>query len=161
MKQAILFMTQYSQKLAFVLLLGFILVNSHPVNAAGINADQALTPAVLSDDGSKPLNPLPQADPAEARYSTVRVVTAYSSTVDQCDDTPFITANGTYVHDGIVAANWLKFGTRVRIPDVFGDKVFIVADRMNPRFDNRLDIWMAGRADAVKFGLQHLEVEVL
>jgi 3D (Asp-Asp-Asp) domain-containing protein len=161
MKQAILFMTQYSQKLAYILLLGSILVNPHPVAAAGVITEPIMTPAVLKDDGSRPLNSLPMAGPAEARYSTVRAITAYSSTVDQCDDTPFITANGTHVHDGIVAANWLRFGTRVRIPEAYGDKVFVVADRMNPRFDNRLDIWMAERSDAVKFGLQRLEVEVL
>ncbi len=98
---------------------------------------------------------------AEERYTTIRTVTAYSSTVDQCDDTPFITANGTHVRDGIVAANWLRFGTRVRIPEMFGDKVFVVTDRMNTRFDDRLDIWMEERGDAVAFGLRHLTIEVL
>ena len=88
-------------------------------------------------------------------------MTAYSSTPDQTDATPFITANGTTVHDGIIAANWLKFGTRVRIPDMFGDKVFIVADRMNPRFDDRADIWMADRTQAMNFGLRRLTIEVL
>ncbi|HNY97834.1 MAG TPA: hypothetical protein PKM84_01795, partial [Candidatus Pacearchaeota archaeon] len=34
------------------------------------------------------------------------IVTAYSSTPDQCDDTPFVTAAGNQVRDGIVAANF-------------------------------------------------------
>jgi 3D (Asp-Asp-Asp) domain-containing protein len=44
---------------------------------------------------------------------------------------------------------------------MFGDKVFIVADRMNPRFDDRADIWMNDRQDAMNFGLRRLTIEVL
>ncbi len=158
-------MTKYSQKLAYILLLGFIVLNPRPLLALGaLGADKIMgseAKEAESESAQNGLNSLEPAGPAKARYTTVRLVTAYSSTVDQCDDTPFITANGTRVHDGIVAANWLKFGTRIRIPEVFGDKVFIVTDRMNPRFDDRLDIWMEHRADAVKFGLRKLEVEVL
>jgi len=162
--QAILFMSKYSQKLAYIMLLGSLLVNPHPVAAAGIAVDPAYGSSVMrsvSAEPATPTNTLKPAAPAEERYSTVRVVAAYSSTVDQCDDTPFITANGTRVRDGIVAANWLKFGTRVRIPEMYGDKVFIVTDRMNPRFDDRMDIWMAERSDAVKFGMRRLTIEVL
>ena len=158
-------MNKYSQKLAYILLLGSVLVNPHPVLAADATVDPAYFSSVMrapaSENSTVAVNDLDPAGPADARYATSRIVTAYSSTPDQCDSTPFITANGTYVHDGIIAANWLKFGTRVRIPDMFGDKVFIVADRMNPRFDNRADIWMAERSDAVKFGLRRLTIEVL
>jgi 3D (Asp-Asp-Asp) domain-containing protein len=87
-------------------------------------------------------------------------VTAYSSTVDQCDSTPFITANGRRVADGIVAANFLPFGTKVKIPEFFGDKVFSVEDRMNKRYDHRLDIWMPTRAEARQFGVRYLEIEI-
>lgn len=157
-------MTQSSQKLAYILLLGSLLVNPHPVAAAVISADPGYGSSVMRSapvDSTAVTNTLKPAAPAEARYSTVRVVTAYSSTVDQCDDTPFITANGTRVRDGIVAANWLKFGTRVRIPEMYGDKVFMVTDRMNKRFDDRMDIWMEERSDAVKFGMRRLTIEVL
>src|SRR3989344_1044153 len=54
------------------------------------------------------------------------VITAYSSTPDQTDDTPFITASGKQVADGIVANNLLPFGTKIRMPDLYGDKVFVV-----------------------------------
>ncbi len=60
-------------------------------------------------------------------------ITAYSSTVDQTDSTPFITANGVHVHDGVVATNALPFGTQIKIPALFGDKVFTVEDRMARR----------------------------
>lgn len=158
-------MNKYSQKLAYILLLGSVLVNPHSALAADATVDPAFQQSVMTAQKggicSVAVNELVPAGPADARYTTTRVVTAYSSTPDQTDATPFITANGTYVHDGIIAANWLKFGTRVRIPDMFGDKVFIVADRMNPRFDDRMDIWMSGRNEAMNFGLRRLTIEVL
>jgi len=53
-------------------------------------------------------------------------ITAYSSTVDQCDDTPCITANGfnlcAHNQEDVIAANFLPFGTKVRIPELFGDR---------------------------------------
>ncbi|OGL72338.1 hypothetical protein A3F28_01480 [Candidatus Uhrbacteria bacterium RIFCSPHIGHO2_12_FULL_57_11] len=89
-------------------------------------------------------------------------VTAYSSTPDQTDSTPFITANGQHVRDGIIAANFLPFGTRVRFPELYGDKVFTVEDRMHPRFSKRADIWMETRQEAVHFGLKRgVTLEVL
>ncbi|MFH1191896.1 MAG: 3D domain-containing protein [bacterium] len=87
--------------------------------------------------------------------------TAYSSTVDQCDDTPFIAASGKRVHDGMVAANFLKFNTKIRMPDIFGDKIFIVEDRMNQRFQNRVDIWMESRQEAVNYGARSVRIEIL
>jgi len=90
------------------------------------------------------------------------VITAYTSTVDQCDDDPFIAAWGDRVYDGMIAANWLPRGTKVKIPSLFGDKIFTVADRMNARYGyGRLDIWMdATKGEARKFGVQRVEVEV-
>jgi len=135
------------------------------VAAADATVDPAYAASVMSSqtgpESTIPANSLPAANAAATRYSTERIVTAYTSTIDQCDSTPFTTANGTTVHDGIVAANWLKFGTRVRIPSMFGDKVFIVADRMNPRFDDRMDIWMSSMSNARVFGLRRLTIEVL
>lgn len=88
-------------------------------------------------------------------------VTAYSSTVDQTDSTPFITASGTDVRDGIIACNFLRFGTRVRFPRVYGDKVFVVEDRMALKNSHKMDIWFETREDAKQFGVQSLQVEVL
>jgi len=90
------------------------------------------------------------------------VVTAYSSTPDQTDDTPFITASGKYVEDGIIANNMLAFGTKIKIPKLYGDKVFIVEDRMNRRkSDYHIDIWMPDRPSAVNFGVKTVEIEIL
>ncbi|MCR4323304.1 MAG: 3D domain-containing protein [Candidatus Azambacteria bacterium] len=88
-------------------------------------------------------------------------MTAYSSTPDQTDDSPFTMANGKRVHDGAVAANFLPFGTKVMFPELYGDKVFTVEDRMHKRFSNRMDIWMETRGEAIKFGIREVTVEIL
>lgn len=123
----------------------------------------------------KPLNPaVPLAEvvpaaipkvankPAQiARVRTV-VMTAYSSTVDQTDGDPFTTASGQKVRDGIIAMNGVPFGTKVRIPEKFGDKVFVVQDRMNSRYgSSRADIWMKTRHDAKQWGVKRVKVEIL
>jgi len=87
--------------------------------------------------------------------------TAYSSTPDQTDDTPFITASGTSVRDGIIAANFLPFGTQLRIPEIYGEKVFTVEDRMNKRYWHHVDIWFPERSLAKAFGAQHVTIEIV
>lgn len=87
--------------------------------------------------------------------------TGYSSTPDQTDDSPFITASGTYVRDGIIATNILPFGTKVRIPDLYGDKIFIVEDRMNKRYWMNIDIWFPDRNTALIFGSKNVIIEVV
>jgi len=88
-------------------------------------------------------------------------VTAYSSTPDQTDSTPFITASNKHVRDGIVAANWLPFGTKIKIPAVYADKIFVVEDRMNARYPHRADIWFPARQKALDFGIKFLDIEIL
>ena len=88
-------------------------------------------------------------------------VTAYSSEPRQTDDTPFTTAWQTPVRDGVVALNFLPKGTLVRFPDKYGDKVFVVEDRMNVRYPYRADIWMYETSDARQFGLKYLRMEEL
>ncbi|MEK7578802.1 MAG: hypothetical protein AAB789_00160 [Patescibacteria group bacterium] len=89
------------------------------------------------------------------------VLTAYSSTPDQTDDTPFITASNTRVRDGVVAANFLAFGTKVKIPAIFGDKVFTVEDRMAKKHNDKMDIWFSERHLAKNFGVKETEVVIL
>lgn len=104
----------------------------------------------------------PENPPLEvvSRYKTV--ITAYSSTPDQTDDTPFITASNKKVEDGIVANNYLPFGTKVRIPEIYGDKIFVVEDRMHSRkSDYQFDIWFSDHDEAVEFGAERTYVEIL
>lgn len=90
-------------------------------------------------------------------------LTAYSSTKDQCDADPFTTASGSKVGEGLIANNGLPFGTRIRIPEYFGDRVFIVQDRMNARHGSHVaDIWMTSRNQAKQWGVKYgAKVEVL
>ena len=99
-------------------------------------------------------------------YETVKkvkmIITAYSSAPDQTDDTPFITASGKKVADGIIANNLLPFGTKVRIPQLYGDKVFVVEDRMHSRKGKyHADIWMPEYLQAKNFGAKITEIEVI
>ena len=97
--------------------------------------------------------------------SSVHSMTAYNSEVGQTDDSPCITANGFNVCEhGIedtIAANFLKFGTKVRIPELFGDRIFVVRDRMNKRYTERVDVWMLNRSDAIQFGIKRATIEVI
>ena len=103
--------------------------------------------------------------PAAAAYDVLETrhmrVTAYSSTPDQTDDSPFITASGMHVADGIAASNLFPFGTRIKIPALFGDKIFIIEDRMSLKIKNTIDIWMPARSKALFFGAHFTDIVVL
>ncbi len=90
------------------------------------------------------------------------VVTGYSSSYDETDDDPYITASGEFVKDGIVACNFLPIGTRIKIPSLFGDRIFVVKDRMNPRYYYRVDIWFPSKEAAINFGIHYnVEIEII
>ena len=90
---------------------------------------------------------------------------SYSSDVYQTDASPCITANGFNVcehgEEDTIAANFLKFGTRVRIPELFGDRIFYVRDRMNARYPERVDIWMKDYINAKQFGVKYAVIEIV
>ena len=121
---------------------------------------------ILAEDADALLNESPitisQSDTgADVQGVVTTTVTAYSSEIAQTDETPFITASGTRLRHGVVAANWLPIGTKVRIPGLFGDQVFVVEDRMHSRHTNRLDVWFPSRAEAVQFGVRKAQIEIL
>ena len=106
------------------------------------------------------------SNPANPPLKVVRtmntIITAYSSTPGQTDDTPFTTASNKTVKDGIVANNSLPFGTQIRIPELYGEKVFVVEDRMSRRkSDYHFDIWFPEYEQALVFGAERTYVEVL
>lgn len=86
---------------------------------------------------------------------------AYSSSVDETDSTPFITAAGTYVRDGIVAANFLPMGTAIKIPAIYGNKIFVVEDRMNSRYQYNVDVWFPSKELAKQFGRKTIKIEIV
>ncbi|MBI5071529.1 3D domain-containing protein [Candidatus Falkowbacteria bacterium] len=131
-------------------------------------AADSLVPSFTAMAGEPAMEAALEADPAYLPRASDRkpqrviyvTVTAYSSTPDQTDNSPFVTANGTWVHDGTLAANFLRFGTKVRLPDFSGDKVYVVEDRMNQRYSYRADIWMETREAAKQFGVKTLKMEI-
>lgn len=146
----------FLQPIESVLIVLMVVFGSYIIspNAAAALSFDNLDPVVsygqlpIAEDGS----------PHRTFYSIP--ITAYSSEVGQTDATPFTTASGTTVRRGVIAANFLPIGTRVRLPELYGDEVFIVEDRMNARYNKRVDIWMEETADAKNFGVNWTTVEV-
>jgi hypothetical protein len=142
----------------------------------------------------------PQSSEAEQRMSfpvaadraplrTLNVfATAYSSDPYQTDATPCIPAMNfdlcehylTYGMEDTIAANFLRLGTKVRFPELYGDKVFTVRDRMNSRYNYdrigyyRIDFYKAeanengqmdnkaSKREAIQFGFKrNIKMEVL
>jgi len=90
--------------------------------------------------------------------STAITITAYSSTADQCDSTPHLTASAQPVRVGILAVSrdlieemGLSFGQRVLLP---GYGLFEIRDLMHPRWRRKVDIWESDREAARLFGKQ-------
>ncbi len=132
--------------------------------ASLINDDPPLIASELPVTGAAdtyrlPVNP--DKPRPEAQRTMTIPVTAYSSTPDQTSGDPFTTASGTRVHDGTIAANFLPIGTRVRFPEYFGDKIFVVEDRMSARYWHKADIWMTSRAEAIEWGVRYTTIEIL
>ncbi len=93
-------------------------------------------------------------------------VTAYNSLPWQTNDEPCITASGMNVcergAEDIIATNYsyLPFGSKIKIPELFRDREFVVEDRMNKRYTQTLDIWMKNYFDAKEFGRQKIIAEI-
>ena len=89
------------------------------------------------------------------------IATAYTPRPEETDSTPWLTAAGTKTREGVIAANWLPFGTEVRIDD----KIYKVEDRMNRRFTAafpaHIDIVFMSLDKARKFGRQKIEIEIM
>ncbi len=90
-------------------------------------------------------------------------VTGYSSSEAETDETPFITATGKYVFPGVAASNVLPVGTRFRLPGLFGDRIFVIEDRMHSRYNGKkwVDIWFDSQDKALKFGKRFSRIEIL
>lgn len=146
--------------------LGVMLALSTPAAFAEEGASEAAQAKAVAlqvaamQNGLLPFGRLP--DPPKPAWKRRLVVpaTAYNSDPWQTDDTPFITASGSHVRDGVIAANFLPIGTKVRIPRLYGDKEFVVEDRMNERYPLAVDIWMESREEARKLGRRNVLIEV-
>ncbi len=139
------------------------------------NADMELEQITLDDETiamivssmqneTKEFGRLPVSPNAPARDRFTIPITAYTSDPAQTDDTPCITASGLDVcmqnEENVVAANFLPMGTRVRIPELYGDRIFYVEDRMNARYHYKMDIWMKNLQQAKTFGVKYATIEI-
>ncbi|MBU1130733.1 3D domain-containing protein [Patescibacteria group bacterium] len=109
----------------------------------------------------------PEVELREPQYTYKIWLTAYNSRQAQTDATPCITASGfdlcEHNQEDIIATNFLNlpFGAKVRFPELYGDKIFIVQDRMNARYWLTADIWLKDYAQAKSFGRKWTSMEIL
>ena len=153
-----------AKKVSAILIIVFLGVSIFWAMSKGktIEADclkQLATMPVMGDNALRAVsNPF---EPVRTKKMSV-VITGYSSTIWQTNEDPFTTASGRGVEDGIVANNLLPFGTLIKIPELYGDKVFIVEDRMHQRKGYyHVDIWFEEYFDAKNFGAKFTYIEVL
>ena len=91
-------------------------------------------------------------------------VTAYSPSSSQCDSDPHVTASMVRVRPGIVAVSrdlfeqgWV-FGKKVYVK---GHGIFEIADLMNKRHTQRMDIFFPDTEAARRFGVKQVQVALL
>lgn len=139
---------------------------SMAVFASELDKNEVIKP-LLAEKEQVVFNTLPENPDKEFTVSWTGwyTATAYNSEPGQTDNTPCITANGydlcSHGVEDTVAANFLRFGTKIRIPEYFGERVFTVRDRMHERYQDRVDIWMIEKEDAKQFGIKAVKIEVL
>ncbi|MFC1663081.1 hypothetical protein ACFL04_02865 [Patescibacteria group bacterium] len=130
-------------------------------SAQVVSADQVSLYS-FETNGEVIINHLPENEYKPASKTINLTMTAYSSTPDQTSGDPFITASGARVRDGVVAHNYLPIGTKVRFPEEFGDQVFTVLDRLNPRHGQYVvDRWTETREEAIQWGARVVKMEII
>ncbi len=153
-----------AKKILSILIAGSILISALWFGIIIKAEPVSKLPPVLELATTQENSLLPISNPADPiKIKKVKmIITAYSSTPEETDDTPFITASGKTVEDGIVANNMLSFGTEIRIPEIYGDKIFVVEDRMHSKKGYyHLDIWFASTQQAKDFGAKKVYIEIL
>ena len=94
------------------------------------------------------------------RKKLTLIATAYTSHKHQTDNTPFLAAWNNKIRPGmkiiavshdLIRKHGLKNGVKVKIKGLKGH--YIVKDKMNKRFKNRIDIYMGlNKKKALKWG---------
>ncbi len=181
-------MDSHRHRMSFALLLSIVLIEFtliHPLtvwavsdslgtqkyfdltssDSVAVEESPALTNSIKQLKQSKQLKELAVVSEKKKRELIV-VATAYSSSVEETDSDPCTTANGFNVCknniENVIAANFLPFGTRVRIPELYGDRTFTVHDRMYSRYGNgRIDVWLKTKQSARQFGVKRIKMEVV
>ena len=177
----------YEAVCSLVVLIALVGSQSNPqlVNAEAINPTAEFNSETAVVGG---IERLPEIKEVAPLFTLKVVATAYSSDPWQTDSTPCQPAMNfdlceNYIKYGIedtIAANFLPLGAKVRFPELFGEKIFTVRDRMNAKYNfnrigyYRIDFYKAaiteeGKLDnraakrkAIEFGVKRgLKMEVL
>ncbi|MCP4545687.1 MAG: hypothetical protein GY835_04360 [bacterium] len=149
--------------LTLVLSVGLRPVDLWPVNTGAEALEQ---PAVVAIQGHPDWEVIDEFVGIKYEISFPVVVTGYSSTRDQCDNDPFITASNKQVRPGIIALSRdLLQRYNPDAPFTWGDRVYLkgfgeftVEDCMNSRYTRRADIWFSDRRSAAEWGVKKLDL---
>lgn len=139
---------------ACALIFMIVIPTSHDMAAVAVNDNHKNQEKSVSSQKAEPALCFPPQ-----QVFTV-VVTAYSIGGSGKDGAS-LTASGIRPKEGIIAANFLPFGTRIQMPKLFGNRVFTVADRMHRRKKQWVDIWMPTSRRARIFGIKRTKLIVL
>lgn len=146
----------------------FMLTAAKPV-VVNTKANNKTDKKAIHDYNSKSFPKSEQKKPLSSYWV---VATAYSSEVEQTDDSPCIPSKVDFnlcehyeehqVEDTI-AANFLPLGAKVKFPEFYGNKVFTVRDRMNKRYNgtSRIDFWKSQTKEAENFGVKSVKMEII
>lgn len=111
-------------------------------------------------------------NPPKYRYVTfILKTTAYSSSIDECDEDPFIGAWNNPVGPGMVATSrdLLKIGFNNKVPIIIDGKNCYIGDKMGKKkwtkkswvkIRETLDIWMETKQEAKDYGHKMSVVQI-
>lgn len=145
-------------------ILGTVILYNIFIPLPTLSSNYAYAPEITEVEAYEGYVGLPESEPADWQVtrSYWSQVTVYNSVPEQTQGDPFITASGERVRDGIIAANCLPFGTRLRMPDMYGDKIFVVKDRLAAdKSCYILDIWREQIEGSKSFGAPTTKIEII
>lgn len=115
---------------------------------------------VINGVGLAYMEPIVYERPAKQYPIVQAVVTAYTSSEDETDSSPFETASGAKTERGVVACPIkYKFGTKIEIDG----RQYWCEDRMNRRYwhEERFDVWVVAKKEAYNWGRRELAIKIL
>ena len=132
------------------------------------NAEPPLELAPAVEDAGTKGSETAQLEPIKVE------MTAYTSAASQTDATPNLTASGAVAGPGTAAASRdllerMPYGSQVEVVSVSGegcggwvpDTPLTVADTMNARIENHLDVWLETSEQALNWGRCNAEIKVM
>lgn len=114
---------------------------------------------VYSRAEAKELDEPPLYSPQSSYTVVYAEISAYTSSVDETDDTPFLTASGAVTGHGTLACpRKYPFGTKVEI----AGKLYTCEDRMAQKYRDRevFDMWTESKSIAYQWGRRNVNVKI-